>query len=241
VEFETIYAVAHPGRAKAHDFGIFGGSNGYWATNALRETRMQASMLTEDIDSGIRALFDGRRLVNDPGLLSYELAPTSVSALWRQRLRWSQGWFQVSRRHLGDGLRSPKLSRRQKLGLLMLLGWREIYPWLSLQMFPVIALMAYKAGGLTHLNWAVTLFIATTLFTASAGPVQALFAYRLAAPLLRPERRWFGLYMLFSTLAYTEFKNVVARLAQLKELTGERHWVVTPRTAEEHVLAEDVA
>ena len=30
VEFEQIYAVAHPGRAGLHDFGIFGGSNGYW-------------------------------------------------------------------------------------------------------------------------------------------------------------------------------------------------------------------
>jgi DNA-binding response OmpR family regulator/cellulose synthase/poly-beta-1,6-N-acetylglucosamine synthase-like glycosyltransferase len=231
VEFEAIYAVAHPGRARAHGFGLFGGSNGYWTTDALRETRMQPTMLTEDIDSGIRALYDGHEVANDPALLSYELAPTSLPALWRQRLRWSQGWFQVSRRHLGAGLRNPLLSRRQKYGLAMLLGWREIYPWLSLQMFPVIALMAYKAGGITHMNWLVSVFIATTLFTASAGPVQAFFAYRLAAPLLRGERRWFVWYVVFSVLAYTEGKNVVARLAQLKELTGERSWIVTPRTA----------
>ena len=32
-EFEAIYAVAHPGRARIHGFGIFGGSNGYWRTS----------------------------------------------------------------------------------------------------------------------------------------------------------------------------------------------------------------
>ena len=32
VEFESIYAVSHPGRARLHGFGIFGGSNGYWKT-----------------------------------------------------------------------------------------------------------------------------------------------------------------------------------------------------------------
>ena len=36
VEFEAIYAVAHPGRARLHDFGVFGGSNGYWQADLLR-------------------------------------------------------------------------------------------------------------------------------------------------------------------------------------------------------------
>ena len=40
VEFESIYAVSHPGRAKLHRFGVFGGSNGYWRTGLLHETRM---------------------------------------------------------------------------------------------------------------------------------------------------------------------------------------------------------
>ena len=53
-EFESIYAVAHPGRARVHGFGIFGGSNGYWKTPLLRRTRMRGFMLTEDIDSSMR-------------------------------------------------------------------------------------------------------------------------------------------------------------------------------------------
>jgi len=47
VEFEQIYAVAHPGRAGLHDFGIFGGSNGYWRASALERVRLRGSFLTE--------------------------------------------------------------------------------------------------------------------------------------------------------------------------------------------------
>ena len=34
---------------------------------------------------------------------------------------------------------------------------------------------------------------------------------------------------LVATVFFTEFKNVIARVAQIKELVGERHWKVTPR------------
>ena len=75
VEFESIYAVSHPGRAAMHGFGVFGGSNGYWRTSLLAETRMHGSMLTEDIDSTLRVLASGAKIASDPALVSYELAP----------------------------------------------------------------------------------------------------------------------------------------------------------------------
>jgi cellulose synthase/poly-beta-1,6-N-acetylglucosamine synthase-like glycosyltransferase len=90
-EFEAMYAVSHPGRARLHGFGIFGGSNGYWRTPVLRLTRLRSFMLTEDIDSSMRILAAGGKIVSDPGLLSMELAPGSWSALWNQRLRWAAG------------------------------------------------------------------------------------------------------------------------------------------------------
>ena len=101
VEFEVIYGVSHPGRARLHGFGIFGGSNGYWRRDVLRQIRLQRSMLTEDIDSTMRSLRDGFKIVSDPGLISTELAPTTMGALWGQRMRWAQGWTQNARRHLG--------------------------------------------------------------------------------------------------------------------------------------------
>jgi DNA-binding response OmpR family regulator/cellulose synthase/poly-beta-1,6-N-acetylglucosamine synthase-like glycosyltransferase len=231
VEFESIYAVSHPGRARLHRFGIFGGSNGYWRTEVLRRIRMHGRMLTEDIDSSLRVVEEGGRIANDPGLLSRELAPTTLAQLWNQRMRWAQGWFQVSMRHLEPAWRSSALTLRQKLGMTFLLGWREIYPWISLQMFPVVAFLAYKAGGVNKLDWLVPLFVLTSVFTLSVGPGQVVFARRLAAPDIRRQRGWFLRYLLISSFFYTEYKNVIARVSQLKEFSGEREWKVTPRSA----------
>lgn len=230
VEFESIYAVSHPGRTRLHGFGLFGGSNGFWRTSSLRETRMRGDMLTEDIDSSIRALLDGRKVVTDPALLSRELAPTTLRALWHQRMRWAQGWFQVSWRHLPAVMRSSTLTTRNKIGLLYLLGWREIYPWISLQIFPLLGFIAWQDGVHT-LEWDISIFVLASLFTLSVGPAQVLFAYRLAAPEIRGHRGWFWSYLLVSTFLYTPFKNLIARVAQIKELSGERRWVVTPRTS----------
>lgn len=232
VEFESIYAVSHAGRFQLHKFGLFGGSNGFWKTAVLRDIRMHGHMLTEDIDSSFRALLRGRRLVYDPALISRELAPVRLGALWNQRMRWAQGWFQVSRRHLGRTLRSPELSRRNKLGATFLLGWRELYPWLSLQIVPVVAFLIWRAGGLGNLDWAIPIFLLTTLYTLSAGPAIVLFSWRLAVPEIRRHRRWFLAYLFVATFFYTEWKNVISRVAHVKDLLGERQWIVTPRTPE---------
>ena len=229
VEFELIYGSSHPGRMRLHNFGVFGGSNGYWKTDLLRQTRMHGFMLTEDIDSSIRIVEAGAKIVSDPQLLSFELAPTGLAALWHQRMRGAQGWFQVSLKHLWDGQRSKHLSPRQKFGLFWLLGWREVYPWISIQMFPLIAYWAVKYGGLDKLDWLVPIFVLTTVFTLSVGPGQAWFAYQVGVPEIRQHKRWFWAYFFITSVFYAEFKNVIARVAQVKELIHERQWKVTPR------------
>ena len=228
VEFEQIYAVAHPGRAALSGFGIFGGSNGFWRASALERIRLRGSFLTEDIEASMRVLGAGGRIVNDPGLLSRELAPETPEALWKQRMRWAQGWFQVSLRHLGPILRSPRLSLRQKVGATYLLGWREVYPWMSILTWPLLGFLVWRDGGL---DLSSPLFLLITLLVTVSGPLQTLAAYRLATPEIRRHRRWFLRAALLNLLFYTEAKNLVNRVAQLKQLRGEHQWVVTPRTA----------
>ena len=231
VEFETVYAVSHPGRARLHGFGIFGGSNGYWRRDALRQIRMQRTMLTEDIDSSMRSLREGFSIVSDPGLISTELAPTTIHALWNQRMRWAQGWTQTARRHLGPALRSDQLSGRQKLGAAFLLGWAQAIPWITIQVVPILVFVAWRDGGLGRLDWLVPLFVLLSIFTFSVGAAQAIFAYLLGDETIRRHRGWFLLYGLHSVLWFGEFKNLIVRVAQLKELLGERQWRVTPREA----------
>ena len=230
VEFEAIYAVSHPGRARLHGFAIFGGSNGYWRTDLLRRIRLHGFMLTEDIDSSLRVVEAGGKIACDPGLISRELAPTTLRALWNQRMRWAQGWFQVSLKHLRRGLRSPALNARQKLGYALLLGWREVYCWLSLQVFPLMAFFAWQAGSVRRLNWLIPIFVLTTVFTLSTGPGQTWFARRLAVREIRRCPGWFFSYLVVSSLLYSELKNTIARVAQVKETMGERQWKVTTRT-----------
>ena len=230
VEFESIYALAHPGRSRLHGFGIFGGSNGFWKTDLLRQTRMHGFMLTEDIDSSFRVIEQGYKIASDPYLISRELAPTRLKALWNQRMRWAQGWFQVALKRTVPLLRSPKLTLRQKAGVFHLLVWREIYPWISTQVIPIILYWAWRAGGFHHINWFVPIFIVTSIVTLGTGPGQVLLIYRQADAAIKSRKGWFSAYLLLSIVFYTEFKNVVGRVAQLKEIMGERVWNATPRT-----------
>jgi cellulose synthase/poly-beta-1,6-N-acetylglucosamine synthase-like glycosyltransferase/CheY-like chemotaxis protein len=233
VEFETIYTVSHPGRARLHGFGVFGGSNGYWKTDLLRKIRMRGWMLTEDIDSSMRVIEAGGKIASDPYLISRELTPVTLKQLWVQRMRWAQGWFQVSYRHLERGLRSPHLSLRQKLGLTHLLGWRELFPWLSLQIVPILAYWLWWRA--ERVNWFVPFFVFTTLVMLSNRPAQVLFTYRLADPEIRRRKGWFVSYFLYSLLFYMEYKNLISRVAHIKEFMRERRWHVTPRARAKEV------
>lgn len=225
VDFEVIYALGHPGRARMHGFGVFGGSNGYWRTGLLRQTGMRQSMLTEDIDSALRVIRQGYKIAYDPLLVSRELAPETLKALWNQRMRWAQGWFQVSLKHLLPALWSSHLSFRQKLGLIHLLFWREIYLWISVQVIPIIAFQALHE----NIDWLYPPFIISSIFTLCIGPIQVLLAYFAAAPEIRRHKGWFISYALLSILFFTAWKNNISRIAHLKEMLGEREWKVTPR------------
>ncbi|KAL6708732.1 hypothetical protein ACN47E_002428 [Coniothyrium glycines] len=142
VEFDKIYAVSHPGRSSMWGFGLFCGSNGYWRAPLLRDMKMDESMLTEDIDSALRAFSRGCKTVHDLNVTSYELAPTTFNAFWKQRLRWAQGWAQASMRHLKmvynrvhDPLREEHSKRNftARFGVLSLLLIREFSYYLVTQ------------------------------------------------------------------------------------------------------------
>ena len=101
-------------------------------------------------------------------------------------MRWAQGWFQVSPQApaADAALAAPQRCARRS-ALAFLLGWREIYPWLSLQILPVLAYTAWRDGGIAQLNWLAPSLILATLFTLAVGPAQTLFAWRLAVPEIR--------------------------------------------------------
>ncbi|ESZ93886.1 glycosyltransferase family 2 protein [Sclerotinia borealis F-4128] len=142
IEFDKIYAVSHPGRATIWGFGLFTGSNGFWRTPLLREMKMDETMLTEDIDSALRVVARGCNTVHDLNVVSYELAPTTFGAFWKQRLRWAQGWAQASLKHSILTFNQAKQGKRiftTRFGLLNLLLIRELSYYLVTQFACLVA------------------------------------------------------------------------------------------------------
>lgn len=132
VEFDKIYAVSHPGRAVMMGFALFCGSNGYWRASLVKKLGMDESMLTEDIDSALRAFSVGAKCVHELNVVSYEQAPTNFQAFWKQRLRWAQGWTQASFKHFKlsynkspEGALNANRSFSQRFGIFSLLFIRE--------------------------------------------------------------------------------------------------------------------
>jgi cellulose synthase/poly-beta-1,6-N-acetylglucosamine synthase-like glycosyltransferase len=156
VEFDKIYAVSHPGRSAMFDFGLFCGSNGFWRTSLLQELKMDETMLTEDIDSALRAFGHGANAVHDLNVVSFELAPVTLGAFWKQRLRWSQGWIQASMRHIHlvwsrSEVEGKTRTFTQRFGLLSLLYIRESSYYLVTQylclVFSIVVTNFPKTGG----------------------------------------------------------------------------------------------
>ncbi len=136
IEFDKIYATSHPGRSRMFGFGLFCGSNGYWRADVLRKIKMDGSMLTEDIDSGLRAFGQNKKAVHDMNVISYEMAPNDFAAFWKQRLRWAQGWTQASYKHMPLVWSQPPIGKRglnQRFGILSLLLIREMSYYLVTQ------------------------------------------------------------------------------------------------------------
>ncbi|KAK4994224.1 hypothetical protein LTR66_005694 [Elasticomyces elasticus] len=136
IEFDKVYAVSHPGRNRLFGFGLFCGSNGYWRADLLRGHKMDREMLTEDIDSALRAYGQNKKAVHDMNVISYELAPTTFAAFWKQRMRWAQGWTQASIRHMPLIWSQPPTGTRginERFGMLSLLPVREISYYLVTQ------------------------------------------------------------------------------------------------------------
>jgi len=136
VEFDKIYAVSHPGRASMWGFGLFCGSGGYWKADVLRDIGMDDTMLTEDIDSALRALSKNCNVIHEMNCISFELAPTTYRGLFKQRLRWAQGWTQASIKHTVLAWQKPEVGNRSlsvRAGLLSLLLVREFSYYLVTQ------------------------------------------------------------------------------------------------------------
>lgn len=223
-EFEQMYSVGHPGRSRLFGFGLFGGSNGYWRADALRAIRLDPTALTEDIDASVRLLRSGGRIISDPGIVSSEMAPPTMSALFHQRLRWGQGWYQVARRHLTPVVTDRQIGLRQRLGVVWMFGVGIVMAWIGAFVLPLSIAGWISSGPSSTPKIAGILFaFGTVVFL-----VQIAVAYRHALPDSR-RASVFVAYILANLLFYAYLRVALVRLSHLHELAGLNEWRVTPR------------
>jgi cellulose synthase/poly-beta-1,6-N-acetylglucosamine synthase-like glycosyltransferase len=225
VEFEVIYGIMHYAKSRMFDTALFGGSNGYWRAEVLKSIKFRTDRLTEDIDATIRALLKGYRIVHDRSIVSSEEAPLTAGALWHQRKRWAQGWFQVSIHYQLDVFRTKFFNFRQRFLWTTLLWWRVFYDIISHFLFPVVFAYWIYQG---RIMIPVTPYILFTIIvTLSSGPVETLVSYKNAAE----PKASIGQYLFYAliTFPYTLLKNTIQTVAILDELRGKREWIVSER------------
>ena len=221
VEFDMIYNIFHRGFQRLHAHGIFGGSNGHWRLPVLYSVRMDEHMLTEDIDSCIRTLANNMLIRYDPRVRSTEEAPSEFLHYFKQRVRWAQGWFEVSVNR-GWWAVSSINDQHFKTSLFMLLLFRELS-------FHVQAFLTVQVvyGFITSPVFDELLWI-----PISNGVILALilpiFCHRKLASVL------LGLFFVW----YLMFQTYLGLLAEARQILGVHQWDITPRTETEKSFHE---
>ncbi|XRB20272.1 glycosyltransferase family 2 protein [Pseudoscourfieldia marina] len=213
-EFELRHGIEHEVRNTVYNYAIFGGSNGYWRTRVLQDVGMDPEMLTEDVDSAIRALSHGYKVWYDHHLVALEQPPPSFHALLKQRLRWSQGWFQVARRSILPMYTSERFALWTKVGmwwmLKMLIGVQMLY---SLVLCFILVNVSTTYGLSTTLKVSVANAIPTWIMLF--GFIELPFTNKLLYAVITP----------FTAFAF----QLIDLMAQVRLLVGYSQWNVTPR------------
>ena len=219
-EFDTVYRLLHNSRFNISGTGIFGGSNCYWKTASLNKYRFN-DVLTEDIDLSLRALSQGTKIAHDPNLISCEEAPETIRALWKQRVRWSSGWLEVTLKHSKKMMFSSHLNLFAKIYWFYNLIYREIFSFLSLSI--VFILSSYFIFSIEATS---RFFPITTFFT-----VGCIFFVTAMSKLTcdRGKYKFLAIINLATVYPFTMVKSLITTMAWTRYLVGDKSWMPTQR------------
>jgi cellulose synthase/poly-beta-1,6-N-acetylglucosamine synthase-like glycosyltransferase len=128
-------------RSAVLGFVNFTGTAGVWRAQALQDAGgWRSASLVEDCEISFRALFAGYRTKFVKELVVPAELPQSIAAYRSQQKRWTQGWAQLQRLHLGRLLfdfRTP-LRRKAVLTYMMCISWQWPLWLLWIILFPFL-------------------------------------------------------------------------------------------------------
>lgn len=226
MEFVDMYNIGHAGRSNLFDLGLFGGSNGIWRTTLLHKVRMDNKMLTEDIDSAFRSISFGAKIVYHRDMISYELAPVTLTILMKQRRRWSQGWFEVSLKHFKPCVFKKGLGVLKRCAIIMLLLWREAFVYFTFH--PIFIIIGYISQG-GEIQVPSPVQIVATVGTACFGFAKVGLVYFKTVPATyRLQWYWYIMYVVVYPM-YNVFLMCLHVSTHCRHFMRKTEWVPTKR------------
>ena len=183
-------------------FGIFGstmvvpGVFGAFRRKVLEGTGFyDPDTLTEDFDTTIKALKSGGVVQTTSSATAYTEAPETLTDLYKQRLRWYRGTFQVMIKHR-DLLVHPRF------GSLSVIG----YPYILLSMVfvPLCGLLAIFSGIFACLTGAALEFLQMLGLFVSLEVLFSILAIQLDNEDLK-----LALYAPFFMIGYRQLRDLI--------------------------------
>jgi cellulose synthase/poly-beta-1,6-N-acetylglucosamine synthase-like glycosyltransferase len=205
-----------------HRFIPLGGNTVFVLSDILRAVGgWDPECLAEDCELGVRLSALGAlvEVAYDPDLATREETPDSVGALFKQRTRWNQGFFQVWRK--GVWRRLPR--RRQR--------WLARYT-LAMPFLQAFTGLAIPASVVSMIAFDAPLALALVSFLPAA-PTLATLAFEVAGLrefcrlyYFRPRLRDY-VRLILGTFPYQVILAGAAVRALVRELVGARGWEKT--------------
>ncbi|SDF12182.1 glycosyltransferase [Limimaricola pyoseonensis] len=110
LEYITAQGIERRARERFNAMPVVPGALGAWRATAVLEAGIYSSeTLAEDADLTMSVIRSGYRVVYDENAIVTTEAPSSLSQLMTQRLRWSLGMLQASWKHRGAWRDGPAL------------------------------------------------------------------------------------------------------------------------------------
>lgn len=227
IERDTVERLHIYSNYKIDGFSFFGGGQAFFRKDILDTLgKFDETTMTEDVDYSVKLHLAGYNIIVDPKIESWEENPSTLTAWWHQRRRWSRGWIQAARNYTTSIIRSKEIGFVKKVDMVMGLSTSPL-SIITPIMLPLIfiSVLQYKASFFPdYLVFPFWLFAIMTPFTLG------LTAWYL--DIREGEKpRWDEIPYFFLLLPYFIFHGLVSSTAFIDEfiLKKKSEYVKTTR------------
>lgn len=204
LEYITAQNFDHNALEEVNAINVVPGATGAWKRDRVLEIGgYEDDTLTEDADMTIRLLAAGGKIVYAHNARSYTEAPQTLSALAKQRFRWSFGTFQC-------------LGKHYKLFFHGRVGWISLPNIFIFQIiFPLLAPIGDIVFLILLLNGSFGIIFWSYLFFTGMELVSSMYAF-----IIDKKPKWLLLMVFIQRFYYRQFLYITIMRAIYATLRG---------------------